>query len=130
MGERNGDDGKGKKNGHVVEEAPIAAEAKPEKKKSDVAKPTKEDDPKPASEPEEEKTKKSSGGGETKQPVPTTRKGSTGGESKTVPNTPGTAPKTPRHRLPRLQVATRSRTRSLTVLDIHSKSEKIGGVYS
>ena len=56
-------DGKGKKNGHVVEEAPIAAEAKPEKKKSDVGKPTKEDDPKPASEPEAEKTKKSSGGG-------------------------------------------------------------------
>ena len=95
MGERNGDGGKGKKNGHVVEEAPIAAEAKPEKKKSDVGKPTKEDDPKPASEPEAEKTKKSSGGGgETKQPVPTTRKGSTGGASKTVPNTPGTAPKT------------------------------------
>ena len=94
VGERNGDGGKGKKNGHVVEEAPIAAEAKPEKKKSDVGKPTKEDDPKPASEPEAEKTKKSSGGGETKQPVPTTRKGSTGGASKTVPNTPGTAPKT------------------------------------
>ena len=60
-------------------------------------KPTKDDDPKPASEPEAEKAKKSSGagvGGETKQPVPTTRKGSTGGASKTVPNTPGTAAKT------------------------------------
>merc|ERR1712037_497648 len=65
-----------------------------DEKKSDVGKPTKEDDPKPASEPEAEKTKKSSGGGETKQPVPTSRKGSTGGASKTVPNTPGTAPKT------------------------------------
>ena len=57
-------------------------------------KPTKDDDPKPASEPEAEKAKKSSGVGETKQPVPTTRKGSTGGASKTVPNTPGTAAKT------------------------------------
>ena len=34
-------------------------------------------------------------GGETKQPVPTTRKGSTSGPgTKTVPNTPGTAAKT------------------------------------
>ena len=55
-------------------------------------KPSKDNDPKPVSEPEAEKAKKSSG--EAKQPVPTTRKGSTGGASKTVPNTPGTAAKT------------------------------------
>merc|ERR1719447_1630237 len=94
-GERNGDGGKGKKNGHArEEETPAAADAKPERKKSDLAKPTKDDDPKPASEPEAEKVKKSSVGGETKQPVPTTRKGSLGGSYKAVPNTPGTAAKT------------------------------------
>merc|ERR1712080_159293 len=72
--------GEGKKNGHIAKEED-AADAKPERKKSDVVKPTKEEDPKPAS--------------ETKQPVPTTRKGSTGGPgTKTVPNTPGTAAKT------------------------------------
>merc|ERR1712210_132437 len=59
-----------------------------------LIKPTKEEDPKSAPEPEAEKVKKSSVGGETKQPVPTTRKGSTGGATKTVPNTPGTAAKT------------------------------------
>ena len=95
VGERNGDGGKGKKNGHArEEETPAAADAKPERKKSDLAKPTKDDDPKPASEPEAEKVKKSSVGGETKQPVPTTRKGSLGGSYKAIPNTPGTAAKT------------------------------------
>ena len=41
--------GKARRMGHV-EEAPAAADAKPERKKSDIAKPTKDGDPKPASE--------------------------------------------------------------------------------
>jgi len=97
VGDRNGDGGagKGKKNGLAREEETPAADNKPERKKSDLVKTNKDDDPKPVSEPEVEKAKKSSSGvGETKQPVPTTRKGSTGGASKTVPNTPGTAAKT------------------------------------
>merc|ERR1740123_2302208 len=62
-GERNGDGGKVKKNGHN-EENPAAADAKLERKKSDLVKPSKDDNPKPASEPAEtEKAKKSSGAG-------------------------------------------------------------------
>ena len=61
-------------------------------------KPTKEENTKPAAaEAEAEKVRKtsSSNGGDTKQPVPTARKGSTGAvPGKTVPNTPGTAAKT------------------------------------
>ena len=115
--ERNGDGGgQGKKNGHREEEIP-AAEAKPEKKKSDVVKTSKDDaDPNPA--PEAEKAKKtSSGSSEAKQPVPTTRKGSTGGGSKQFPTPQVLHQKpfqTPQRLLPKVQVATRSRTRSLT----------------
>ena len=97
--ERNGDGGGGgKRNGHSKEDDVPAAEAKLERKKSDLVKPTKEENTKPAAaEAEAEKVKKtsSSNAGDTKQPVPTARKGSTGAvPGKTVPNTPGSAPKT------------------------------------
>ena len=76
--ERNGDGGGGggKRNGHSKEDDVPAAEAKLERKKSDLVKPTKEENPKPAAaEAEAEKVKKtsSSNGGDTKQPVPTAK---------------------------------------------------------